>query len=199
MKNFFRENPTIAFGLGLPLLLVAVFLLVSGIPALMVAPPQYELLYATGANQYQNGVRIAVSERKVQVSYQGMTQSYQNPRIWRYNPKTCGVTEIAVLLPADLMPAGKGPTTPEANARITPISIPDLAALSVDPTSVSPDGYEFSTGAGEHSGPLFTGMFYGSRYRTQAFLRKSGRSIRLPNSDGHYYGGGTQFIGWITP
>ena len=61
MKNFFRENPTIAFGLGLPLLLVAVFLLVSGIPALMVAPPQSELLYATGANQNQNGLCVAVS------------------------------------------------------------------------------------------------------------------------------------------
>ena len=45
MKKFIRDNPTIAFGLGLPLLLVAVFLAISGIPALLVAPPQYEVLY----------------------------------------------------------------------------------------------------------------------------------------------------------
>ena len=35
MKQFIRDNPTIAFGLGLPLLLVAVFLAISG--ALMLA------------------------------------------------------------------------------------------------------------------------------------------------------------------
>lgn len=39
MKNFIRNNPTIAFGLGLPLVLVVLFLLISGIPALVVAPP----------------------------------------------------------------------------------------------------------------------------------------------------------------
>ena len=42
MKAFLRENPTIAFGLGLPLLLVVAFLLISGIPALLVEPPQYD-------------------------------------------------------------------------------------------------------------------------------------------------------------
>ena len=64
---------------------------------------------------------------------------------------------------------------------------------------MAPDGYEFSTGTSEYSRPLFTGMFYGSRYRTQAILRKNGRSIRLPNTDDHYYRGATQFIGWVVP
>jgi ABC-type dipeptide/oligopeptide/nickel transport system permease subunit len=199
MKAFFRENPTIAFGLGLPLLLVAVFLLVSGVPALMVAPPQYEVLYATGAYQYQNGVIIGVSEGKVQVSYQGITQAHQNPRIWRYNPTNGAVTEIVVRLPPDLIPAGKASSDDHTNTRLTSLSVPDLAALRVDPASVAPDGYEFSTGTSEYSRPLFTGMFYGSRYRTQAILRKNGRSIRLPNTDDHYYRGATQFIGWVVP
>jgi hypothetical protein len=53
MKNVFRDNPTIAFGLGLPLLLVAVFLAISGIPVLLVAPAQYEVLYATHYNYPQ--------------------------------------------------------------------------------------------------------------------------------------------------
>jgi hypothetical protein len=74
MKSFLRENPTIAFGLGLPLLLVVVFLLISGIPALLVEPPQYDLLYATEYNNYPNGVQISVVNRKAQVIYQGSSR-----------------------------------------------------------------------------------------------------------------------------
>jgi hypothetical protein len=70
MKSFIRENPTIAFGLGLPLILVVVFLLISGIPTLLVAPPQYDVLYATDYYNYQNGVQISVIDQKVQVIYQ---------------------------------------------------------------------------------------------------------------------------------
>lgn len=90
MKSFFRDNPTIAFGLGLPLLLlVVVFLLVSGIPALLVDPPRYDVLYATEYYGYPgNGVQIAVVDGKVQVVYQGNTQGYQKPRVWRYSPVT---------------------------------------------------------------------------------------------------------------
>jgi len=58
MKSFLRENPIIAFCLALPLLLVTTFLLVTGIPTLLVPAPQYDLLYAphytTLSNQYTN-------------------------------------------------------------------------------------------------------------------------------------------------
>ena len=90
MKSFFRENPTIAFGLGLPLLLVVVFLLISGIPSLLVTPPQYDVVYATEYNNYQNGVQISVVDQKVQVIYQDGLQGRHKPRLWRYDPKTEG-------------------------------------------------------------------------------------------------------------
>ena len=91
MKTFLRENPTIAFGLGLPLLLVVAFLLISGIPTLLVASPQYDVLYATEYYNYQNGVQISVVNQKVQIIYQGSVRNSQKPRIWRYNPKTGAV------------------------------------------------------------------------------------------------------------
>jgi hypothetical protein len=81
MKSFFRENPTIAFGLGLPLVLVVVFLLISGIPALLVEPPQYDVLYATEYFNYPNGVQISVLNQKAQVVYQGSSAGYQRPRL----------------------------------------------------------------------------------------------------------------------
>jgi hypothetical protein len=197
MKSFLRENPTIAFGLGLPLLLVVAFLLVSGIPALLVDPPQYDVIYATEYNNYPNGVQISVVDHKVQVVYQGSTMGYQKPRLWRYSPKSGGVKEISIMLPPGLTPPGQRPITAEEAARITPIEVPDLAAVTIDSSSVAPDGYEFSTGANGYSGDVFTGLFYAGRYRNEAVLTKKGRSIRLPNAGNAYYMNNTRFIGWV--
>jgi hypothetical protein len=196
MKSFFRENPTIAFGLGLPLLLVVVFLLISGIPALLVDPPKYDVLYATQYYNYPNGVQIAVVNHKFQVIYQGSTAGFQKPRLWRYSPKTGGVQEIPIMLPPGLAPPGQRTVTPAEAAKVTPIDVPDLDGLTVDSSSVAPDGYEFSAGTNGYSGDVFTGLFY-SRYRNDAVLTKKGRSIRLPNTGNMYYSNNTHFIGWV--
>lgn len=197
MKSFFRENPTLAFGLGLPLLLVVVFLLISGIPALLVAPPQYDVLYATEYYNYPNGVQISVVNKKVQAVYLGSTQGYQRPRLWRYSPKTGGVQEIPIILPPDLASPGQKPATPEAAAKVTPIDVPDLAGLTVDSSSVAPDGYAFSAGTNGYRGDVFTGLFDSSRYGNVAVLTKQGRSIRLPNAGNMYYSNLTHFVGWV--
>ena len=67
MKSFLRENPTIAFGLGLSLLLVVVFLLAAGIPVLLVEPPQYEVLYATEYYNYQSVAFLGVGTIAIKV------------------------------------------------------------------------------------------------------------------------------------
>ena len=197
MKTFLRENPTIAFGLGLPLLLVVAFLLVSGIPALLVAPPQYDVLYASEYYNYQNGVQIAVIDKKVQVIYQGNVSSSQKPHIWRFNPKTGAVKEIAYLLPPGLTSLGKKSTTPEDEAKVTIMEVPDLEGLTIDSSSIAPDGYEFSLGGDRYSRNVFDGLFYSSRYSNEGVLTKSGRSIQLPHAVGQYYRGNTHFIGWV--
>jgi hypothetical protein len=199
MKAFFRENPTIAFGLGLPLLLVVVFLLASGIPALFVDPPKYDVLYASDySNSNANaGIQISVVNKKVQVVYLGGSLGYQKPRLWRYSPSTGAVREIAILLPPGLAPAGQISATPGDAAKITTIDVPDLAGLTVDSSSVAPDGYEFSTGQNGYNGDVFTDLFYASRYRNEAVLTKKGRSIRLPSEGNRYYSYNTRFIGWV--
>lgn len=203
MKKFIRDNPTIAFGLGLPLVLVVLFLAISGIPAYLVPPAQYDVLYATHYNTYnnaQNALQIAVVGDRVQVNYVGSMQPHQQARLWRFNPKTGAVKEIALLLPPGLTPntanTGRPADAPKVPV-VTPIEVPDLAALKVDSSSLAPDGYQFSSGADAYSGRPFTGLFYSSRYGHQAELVKSGRSIRLPNSEGAYYGNTVRFIGWV--
>ena len=197
MKVFLRENPTIAFGLGLPLLLVVIFLLISGIPSLLVDPPQYDVLYATEYYNYQNGVQISVVDQKVQVIYQGVQQANRKARLWRYNPKTGAVKEIAIILPPGLPQAKKTSESPEEGLQTTVISVPDLEGLTVDSSSISPDGYEFRTGSTRYSGNVFGDLFYSSRYRHEAVLTKNGRNIRLPNAVGQYYSSSTHFIGWV--
>jgi hypothetical protein len=192
MKSFFRENPTIAFGLGLPLLLVVAFLLISGIDAFLVDPPQYDVLYATDYYDNQNGIQISVVNQKIQVVYQGSPQGYRSPLLWRYYPKTGGVKEVTIMLPPGLTPPRQKSETSEDATKITTIEVPDLAGLTIDSSSVSPDGYEFSAGANGYSGDVFTGLFYSSRYRNEAVLTKKGRSIRLPNA-----GNNTRLIGWV--
>ncbi len=198
MKIFLRENPTIAFGLGLPLLLVVAFLLISGIPALLVEPPQYDVLYATEYyNSYPNGVQISVVNQKIQVIYQGNSAGFQRPRLWRYNPKTGAVKETTFTLPLGLTPPGQSPAIPGVVSKITQIDVPDLAGLTIDSSSVAPDGYEFSAEPNGYSGDVFTGLFYASRYGREAVLTKKGRSVRLPNLGNTYYSNNIHFIGWV--
>lgn len=197
MKSFLRDNPTIAFGLGLPLLLVVSFLLISGIPSLLVDPPQHDVLYATEYYNYQEGLQLSVVNRKVQAVYRGPVQGGQMPRLWRYQSKTGAVQEIVMILPPDLT-AANAASGEQGNAlQTTPVAIPDLDGVVVDSSSIAPDGYEFSAGNNRYSGNVFGDLFNSSRYRYQATLSKSGRSIRLPNADNFYYRQNTRFIGWV--
>ncbi len=199
MKKFIQENPTIAYGLGLPLLLVVIFLIVSGLPQLLVPKPQYELLYATGIYRYPNVVQIAVVEQKVQVIYQGTSYGNERPRLWRYNPQSGGVQEIAIILPPNPVRSGNGSEASPQEPKTTVIDVPDLDGLRVDSSSVAPDGYEFNGADNRYSPNLFGGLFGSGRYNREAVLTKNGRSIRLPNSDDRYYNRNTQFIGWVLP
>ncbi len=200
MKKFIQENPTIAYGLGLPLLLVVIFLLVSGLPNLLVAKPQYEVLYATGMNNYPNVLQIAVVEQRVKVIYQGTAYgNQQRPRLWRFNPQSGGVQEIAIILPPSPTPASYTSGTPADVPHPVELEIPDLESLTVNSSSVAPDGYEFATADGRSSRNVFGGLFYSSRYNHDAVLTKSGRSVRLPNTAERYYNRNTQFVGWVVP
>jgi len=211
MKSFLRENPTIAFGLGLPLLLVVMFLLLSGIPSLIVPPPQYDVLYTTGHRHYEHDVQISVVEEKVLVTYHNNNRnnSYNNNklRLWRYMPQTGAVKEIAIILPASNAPADDSSTVDVQSqtdqsqksqaSKASTIEIPELASLTIDSSSIAPDGYEFNADLGRYSGNVFGGLFYSRRYSYDAQLSKSGRNVRLPNTVDRYYGRAAKLVGWV--
>ena len=100
-------------------------------------------------------------------------------------------------MPPGLAPPDPGAITPEAVSTNTPIEVPDLEGLTIDSSSIAPDGYEFRSGQDGYSADVFTGLFYSARYRNEAVLVKQGRSIRLPGFGSGYYGYNTHFIGWV--
>ena len=100
-------------------------------------------------------------------------------------------------MPPALSQAGKTPANPEEGLKTTIIGVTDLLGLTVDSSSIAPDGYEFRLGNNRYSGNIFGDLFYSSRYRHEAVLTKNGRNIRLPNAVGRYYSSNTQFIGWV--
>lgn len=206
MKSFLRENPTIAFGLGLPLLLVVVFLLISGLPTLYVESPKYDVLYTTGNQHYKHGVQISVVKQKVQVRHHSDINSNafgnNKLRLWRYNSQTGAVKEIAIIIPSSTALSSDKPTSANQPAsehvsKITKVDMPELADLTIDSSSIAPDGYEFNVASGRYSGNVFGDLFYSRRYNIGAQLSKSGRNVRLPNTVDRYYGRTVKLIGWV--
>ena len=197
MKSYLGKNPTIAFGLGLPLLLVVVFLLASRVPNLLVPPPEYDVIYATDYGGYRNtNIQISVIDQKVRVTYQGdLEKNHQTPRIWLYSSATGAVKEIPIVMP--LHPASDEPRRDINKATSLIVAVSDLENLVVDSSSIAPDGYEFSHIQDHHSRNFFGSMFYSSRYLQGSVLRKNGRTLRLPNSTGRRYTGKSHFIGWV--
>jgi hypothetical protein len=198
MKTLIRENPTIAFGLGLPLVLVVVLLLISGLPSLLVPSPQYNILYATGYYNYQHGMQIAVVDDKIRVLYYNSLQlPIGKPKLWRFDPKTGALKEIPIELPTSLSGTGKTPTTGEEVPKRAQIAVPDLEGLIIDSSNIAPDGYKFSVVKDRYSGDVFGSFFYSSRYTHDAVLTKNGRTIRLPNTAKDSYDSRAHFIGWV--
>jgi hypothetical protein len=107
------------------------------------------------------------------------------------------VKEIAIIVPSGLAQVGKTQPAPEESLKTTVLNVPDLDGLTVDSSSIAPDGYEFRLGRNRYSGNIFGELFYSSRYRHDAVLTKNGRSVRLPDVADRYYSGNTQFVGWV--
>ncbi len=192
MRNFFRNNPTIAFGLGLPLLVLGVMLAISIIPALTVKPPQYDVVYAVGYHaDLDMGIKIQVKDHKARVAYIGGASYIPPLEILRYSAKTGKVEKIAYKVPQEANNNGK---TGSVARVLIPIAVPELQSLTLDTSLKAPDGYKFM-GSEQVDRPNLSEFFINSD-KSPLVLSKNGRSIRLKDA---YYSEQVQFIGWVIP
>lgn len=199
MKSFIRENPTLAFGLGLPLLIVIVFSLAAGLPNLMAPTPKYDVLFS--ANNYYNayeGLQINVVHGKVTARFVGECNYCQPPELYIYNSARGSLRRINITYPPGIRTDGK-PSEASRN-RVLPVEIPELAELTLDDANPAPDGYQFMTNENYSEAGILPGLFFGYRYNYgEPVLRKGNAQIRLSLNRGYYNSSNVRFIGWVVP
>lgn len=196
MLKFMKDNPTIAFGMGLPLLVVIILSLAAVVPSWLEALPQYPVLYATDYYVGKDrGVVVNVENKKVQVSY--IPSCYtEGTKLYLYTPTTGNLHEIRLDIPQHARETNS--VDCQKKQPSIPIATPELEQLEVDASDTSPDGYALQNGSYE-SGGLMMGLFFSRGYGNSPVLHKGSRMIRLPQPDGAYSYGNAKLIGWVMP
>jgi hypothetical protein len=191
-----KNNPALAVGIGLPVLVVLFFALASLIPTWLVAPPQYDALFTLEIPNYITH-EAADGETKFEVlggqlkAYRRFDEKHMNTgahtQLYIFDARTLKARGIS--LPPTSIPS-------DADKDWHEMTVPDTQSLTLDPSPVAPDGYEFHDRFGQGPGlwPL-----YGSVSDRNGFsIGKSGRDIRVMVPNATFYGNnGLRFLGWV--
>ena len=185
-----RNNAFLVGAVGLPLVVICLFLLSTAIPRWTVPPPAYDLLLHT-TSWRQEGPRVSVEF----VVLNGRVQATIRPRsghgtttrsrLWLFDHAAMTVREIPVALPERL----------EDGEAARTIEIEALAGRQVLDRSTAPDGYEVQTRS--HSGPGVVGDLFGMRRSDRTItIANRGRAIpiRIPAEETYQP---PAFIGWM--
>jgi hypothetical protein len=200
MKEFLKNNPTLAFGLGLPLLLVVIFSLAAGIPSLTAVPPKYDVIFATNYYGSNEGFRIHTSSGKAVVTFVGECNYCQPPEIYRYNSANGTLKRITIDIPPEARQSNNSQPNPANKNRVIPVEVPDLSNVRLDDSNPAPDGYLFAQGDDYSSGGVLPSIFFSrSYYYNEPVLRKDNYRIRLPLAKGYYHSSNVRLIGWVIP
>jgi len=187
-----RQNPMIAAGILLPLIVVVFFLLATAIPRLLVAPPEYDFVFTVlehDPNRRDVELIIDVVDNRLRARLFKKNDYYRgNARLYVFEHEAQDVREISVSLPGDLESLEDG----------AEIDVPEFANRSISTSRQAPDGYEVLGPGYRRGGNLMTELF-GARRRQQFSIHKSGAIIEIPNAGDHsnYYYSAT-FLGWVT-
>jgi hypothetical protein len=197
-KEFVKANLVLVVGLTLPILLMAGFLVASGLPERIGDPPKYSLVFAvTDFSQGVSGIPVSVSfvvqdgVLKAQyIKLPPQPTGYVNnawKKLYVYDAATQKVEQLSFGFPPN-MDAIEGTVVEVVDATRT---------MQLNTTLQSPDGYELSRDYGSRSG-LINEIFWGGGYSNEYRLRKGSSSIRLPLASGNAPYGTVEFVGWVT-
>lgn len=197
-KEFVKANLVLVVGLTLPIVLMAGFLLASGLPERTADPPKYSLVFSVtdvsqGAAAIPVSVRLVVQDGVLKAQYTKLPPQptgYVN-NVWKklylYDAATQKVQELSFGFPPN-MDAIEGTVVETVNATRT---------MRLNTTLQSPDGYELSHDNGSRSG-LINEIFWGGSYSNEYRLRKGSSSVRLPLASGNVAYASVEFVGWVT-
>jgi hypothetical protein len=196
-KEFVKANLVLVVGLALPIVLMAGFLVASGLPQQMADPPKYSLVFAvTDFSQGVSGIPVSVSfvvqDGVLKAQYIKLLPQptgYVNTawkKLYLYDAATQKVQQLSFGFPPN-MDAIEGTVVEIVDATRT---------MRLNTTLQSPDGYELSRDNGSRSG-LINEIFWGGGYSNDYRLRKGSSGLRLPLASANAPYGNVEFVGWV--
>jgi hypothetical protein len=194
--RFIKENPALAAGIGLPVLLIIFFSLATIIPQWFVEPPEYDLLFTVNerkCNENSVDVRLKIIDEKIKAEYlypKKENDCYYNKKIYLFSAKNLTSQEIPYEIPAK-------------DAIIIywkQFDIAKISSLKLQDQTIAKDGYEFRN-RNCYSGGGFFPFFGESNYMNSVAIAKNGRNVRVfPITNDRYYSYyNIEFLGWIIP
>lgn len=194
-QGFWREHGFLVAGVVLPLAVVLFFVLARALPARLVDPPRYPLLFSVigmprGQELPIQGI-VSVIDGRLRVRWtrtEGPSYS-PPPRVYRFDAATERLEELHVPEPDD----------PAALAGSVDLWLDAPAGVRIDTNLQAPDGYAFEVTPWRGSGLL--GELFGGRSRApHAIVEKGGRVIPLPRTEATPYSYSNElFLGWLIP
>jgi hypothetical protein len=187
MNYFFRENKILVVGILLPIIMMVIFGLASVIPKYLVSPPQYDLLVAT--DNYNVFVKFDVVNGKLKAQYVCNNNCNVNPTrpiLYIFEAKSQKTREIKFDFP----------TIPnDTKSFSSEIIIPELQNVTIDTSTVAPDGYSYNS-ANYYYGDILSELFIGNNDRRPEIVKNGNVVSILPKAKGYSYYQ-IKFIGWI--
>lgn len=190
MRRLVRDNAFLFAAVLLPVVVIALFLVVTAIPRWTVPAPQYDVLLQT-TDYDQAGRRVsaelAVRDERLHATIRASGENMNPPRVrlWRFDHTTLNLQEIPLDLP-DEPPVG------ETSKTIVVEALRDQRILT---GTKAPDGYEVRTQS--HGGPGLIGDLFGMRHYDQAIvLANRGRTVSIKPPTPNVYQT-PMFLGWM--
>lgn len=192
MSEFLRRHLFVVLGLSLPLLLVLVVVGTQIAGQRSVAPPTTPILYVQQPDYYlMSQFEFEVADGRLRVRYQrpanvSHAASWRPPvlELWLFDPVDESLEPYELRVSGDV-----------EREQWVDVALPAaVAALRLDASLVSPDGFRFEAyrrGRGGLFGELFGYSSYGTRFR----LVKDGAHFTVPGNGA--YAGQQAFIGWV--
>lgn len=188
MKNAFKKNPALFIGLALPLVMLLLFAGIPFIYSFVVPAPQYNFIYSI--NNYEQNNKLKVVDGKLVLQAYNTWNGPREPQqaLYLVDVHSKKSTKLNFLLFAK-----------EEHILIPPHEsreyiIEGVSLKALDPSNISPDGYQVITGNNDNFFSLM--FFFGDNRRNYLSLKKSGRIDNFPVPSQGY---GGKFEGWIIP
>ncbi|MEZ5691025.1 MAG: hypothetical protein R3D71_05100 [Rickettsiales bacterium] len=192
--KFIKENPALAAGIGLPIILIIFFYIATAIPRWTVAPPKYNLVFSVqeySGCRKEPEVNFKTVNGKIAAEYKyNKNNVCNNKKLYIFDAKTLVSREINFNMPPEDGEVGIWKK----------FDIPELESIKLDNSPVSPDGYQFADNYryNYRSGFFPFGGYYGGR--NGLAINKDGRVFRIYPNNGKNYSysiNNTYLLGWI--